>query len=89
MSEESSEVLDEPQASVPVKRPNLAMMGILIGGFVGMLSETSLNIALPSLMTQLHVSVGTIQWLVTGYLLVIGVVLPLSSLLTKWLQLDN
>ena len=24
------------------------------------------------------------QWLVTGYMLVIGIVLPLSSLLTKW-----
>lgn len=72
------------QAAVSVKHPFLAMFGMLIGGFVGMLSETSLNIALPNLMTQLHVSVGTVQWLVTGYMLVIGIVLPLSSLLTKW-----
>ncbi|WP_243673987.1 DHA2 family efflux MFS transporter permease subunit [Lentilactobacillus kisonensis] len=60
------------------------MIGMLIGGFVGMLSETSLNIALPSLMAQLHVSLGTIQWLVTGYMLVIGIVLPMSSLLSRW-----
>ncbi|KIS03318.1 DHA2 family efflux MFS transporter permease subunit [Paucilactobacillus wasatchensis] len=72
------------QAAVPVSHPLLAMLGMLIGGFVGMLSETSLNIALPSLMVKLNVSVGTIQWLVTGYMLIIGIVLPLSSLLTRW-----
>lgn len=72
------------QAAVPVSHPLLAMLGILVGAFVGMLSETALNIALPSLMTQLHVGIGTIQWLVTGYLLVIGIVLPLSSLLARW-----
>nr|WP_125712887.1 DHA2 family efflux MFS transporter permease subunit [Agrilactobacillus yilanensis] len=73
-------------AAFPIKRPMLAMMGMLIGGFVGMLSETSLNIALPSLMTQLNIGVGTAQWLVTGYMLVIGIVLPLSSLLSRWLS---
>jgi DHA2 family lincomycin resistance protein-like MFS transporter len=71
-------------AAKPVAKPFLAMIGMLIGGFVGMLSETSLNIALPSLMTELHVSIGTIQWLVTGYMLVIGIILPMSSLLSRW-----
>ncbi|MDN6453025.1 MAG: DHA2 family efflux MFS transporter permease subunit, partial [Lactiplantibacillus plantarum] len=72
------------RARVPVAHPMLAMMGMLIGGFVGMFSETSLNIALPQLMAQLHVSTATVQWLVTGYMLMIGIVLPLSSLITKW-----
>ncbi|GEO70163.1 DHA2 family efflux MFS transporter permease subunit [Levilactobacillus acidifarinae] len=71
-------------ARVPVAHPMLAMMGMLIGGFVGMFSETSLNIALPQLMTQLNVSTATVQWLVTGYMLMIGIVLPLSSLISKW-----
>ncbi|MCH4172237.1 MAG: DHA2 family efflux MFS transporter permease subunit [Lactobacillus sp.] len=71
------------QAAKPVAKPFRAMLGMLIGGFVGMLSETSLNIALPSLMTQLHVGIGTLQWLVTGYMLIIGIVLPLSSLLNR------
>ena len=72
------------KARVQVAHPMLAMMGMLIGGFVGMFSETSLNIALPQLMAQLNVSTATIQWLVTGYMLMVGVVLPLSSLITKW-----
>ncbi|MFD1417655.1 DHA2 family efflux MFS transporter permease subunit [Companilactobacillus keshanensis] len=66
-----------------VEHPFLALMGVLIGGFVGMFSETSLNIALPSIMKAFSIETGTAQWLVTGYMLVIAIVLPLSSLLTK------
>ncbi|MEJ6358847.1 DHA2 family efflux MFS transporter permease subunit [Lactiplantibacillus plantarum] len=64
--------------------PWLVLLPLMIGAFVGMLSETSLNIALPQLMNHLQIGQATIQWLVTGYMLIIGVVLPLSSLLTKW-----
>lgn len=72
------------KAQVDVKRPWLAILPLMIGSFVGMFSETSLNIALPQLMKALQVGQSSIQWLVTGYMLVIGIVLPLSSLLTKW-----
>ncbi|MFD1319048.1 DHA2 family efflux MFS transporter permease subunit [Loigolactobacillus zhaoyuanensis] len=60
------------------------MAGLLIGGFIGMFSETALNIALSPLTAKLGVSAGTIQWLVIGYLLMVGIVLPLSGLLTRW-----
>lgn len=67
-----------------LSHPKLAMVAMLLGAFVGMLSETSLNIALPKLMLSLRVNMATIQWLVTGYMLVIGIILPLSSLISKW-----
>ncbi|MGN1283590.1 MAG: DHA2 family efflux MFS transporter permease subunit [Limosilactobacillus sp.] len=69
---------------ISVHHPKLAMVSILLGAFVGMFSETSLNIALPTLVQALQVNTGTIQWLVTGYVLVIGIVLPLSSLINRW-----
>lgn len=72
------------QARAPVKRPMLAILGVLVGAFVGTFSETSLNIALPQLIYALNISTASAQWLVTGYMLVIGIVLPFSSLLTKW-----
>lgn len=72
------------RAIVQVDHPWRVMVALMIGAFVGMLSETSLNIALPQLMQAFKVPTGTIQWLVTGYMLVIGIILPLSSLLTKW-----
>lgn len=72
------------QARQQVKQPKLMMISMLLGAFVGMFSETSLNIALPQLMTAFHVNTSKIQWLVTGYMLVIGIILPLSSIITKW-----
>ena len=67
-----------------IQHPWLALMGPIIGAFVGMLSETSLNIALPQLSQSLNIGNATLQWIVTGYMLVIGIILPLLSLLTKW-----
>ena len=72
------------KARIDVKHPWLAILPLMIGSFVGMFSETSLNIALPQLMKALQVGQSSIQWLVTGYMLVIGIILPLSSLFTKW-----
>lgn len=62
----------------------MALIGILAGGFIGLFSETALNIALPTLMQELKVDEGTVQLLITGYMLVIGIVLPLSGLISHW-----
>lgn len=77
------------QPRVQVHYPKLAMVSIMLGAFVGMFSETSLNIALSQLMAERHVSQDSIQWLVTGYMLVIGIILPLSSLLTSFQIKDS
>ncbi|HJE96712.1 MAG TPA: DHA2 family efflux MFS transporter permease subunit [Ligilactobacillus acidipiscis] len=79
-----TQTVELPKAQVEVKRPWMAMAGMMIGAFVGMLSETSLNIALPNLMDTFGLAASTVQWLVTGYMLVIGIILPFSSLITKW-----
>lgn len=76
--------LNKTKAVVEVKNPWLAMTPMLIGAFVGMLSETSLNIALPTLGKDFGVSTASLQWLVTGYMLMIGIVLPFASLISKW-----
>lgn len=60
-----------------VRHPKLAMVSMLLGAFVGMFSETSLNIAF-------NMSTATLQWLVTGYMLIIGIIMPLSSIISKW-----
>ena len=39
------------QARKQAAHPGLMMVSMLLGAFVGMFSETSLNIALPKLMT--------------------------------------
>lgn len=73
-----------PTANVHVSHPRLILLGLMLGSFVGMFSETALNIALPSLMQAFSISQSTVQWLVTGYMLTIGICMPLTSLLTRW-----
>lgn len=67
-----------------IKHPYLVMMGLYLGAFVGMFGETALNIALPQLSAAFQVDTSLMQWMVIGHMLIIGLVLPLSSLLSKW-----
>ena len=53
---------------------------ILIVGFLGVIFDTTIvSVALHTLATQLHAPVSTIQWVTTGYLLALGIAVPLST----------
>ncbi len=53
---------------------------ILIVGLVAALLDTTVvNVAINTLRADLHASVPTIQWVNTGYLLAMGMVVPLSG----------
>lgn len=75
------------EARVKVAHPYLTMMGLYLGGFTGMFSETCLNIALPQLGVAFGVATAITQWLVIGYMLVIGLVMPFASILMKWFSI--
>lgn len=60
------------------------LFAMLLSGFIGLFSETALNVALTPLMNLLKVEATTIQWLTTGYLLVMGILVPVSGLLLQW-----
>ena len=72
------------EARVKVAHPYLTMMGLFLGAFTGMFSETSLNIAIPQLGATFGVDTAITQWLVVGYMLVIGLVMPFAGILMKW-----
>lgn len=59
----------------------LLILSVLIGGFMTVLTETLLNNGLPAIARSLNVTTATVQWLSTGYLLVIGIMVPVSALL--------
>lgn len=73
-----------PTARCPVAHPVLVLMGLFLGSFTGMYSETACNIALSQLTIAFSVDISLTQWFVISYMLAIGLVLPFSSLLTKW-----
>ena len=66
-----------------VKETNIkAMMAILLfGGFLSLFNETILNVALSKLMVEMGVSATTIQWLSTGYVLIVAIMVPTSAFL--------
>lgn len=59
------------------------VMALMIGAFVAILNQTLMNVALPKMMTDLNVSTTTIQWLTTGFMLVNGVLIPVSAYLME------
>lgn len=60
------------------------LTALLLCGFVGMFSETALNIAMTNLMEVFQISAATAQWLTTGFLLTLGIIMPMSGLLLQW-----
>jgi DHA2 family lincomycin resistance protein-like MFS transporter len=52
---------------------------LTISGFFCMLNETVLNMALKNVMSQFDISAITAQWLSTGYMLIMGVSIPISA----------
>lgn len=59
------------------------LTALLICGAVGMFNETSLNIALTNLMEVFQISAATAQWLTTGFMLTLGILMPMSGLLLQ------
>ena len=60
---------------------NLIVSVMLISAFVAILNQTLLNTALPHIMRELNINENTSQWLITGFMLVNGVMIPLTAYL--------
>ena len=55
--------------------------GIL--SFCGVLVETAMNVTFPTLNAEFQVNTATVQWLITIYLLVLAIIVPLSGFLKR------
>lgn len=51
----------------------------LVGPFMTQLDSTVVNLALPTIRQALHSPIATAQWIITGYLLALALMLPLSG----------
>ncbi|MCD8821392.1 DHA2 family efflux MFS transporter permease subunit [Staphylococcus gallinarum] len=61
----------------------IMVITMLFGGFFGLLNETLLTTALPSIMKEFDIDYTKVQWLTTAFLLVNGVVVPLSAMVIQ------
>lgn len=69
---------------VQVRHPKAMAFTLMFGAFIGLFGETALNMALTNIIADFSVNSATAQWLTTGYLLTLGILVPVSSLLIRW-----
>ena len=55
----------------------------VLGSFLAQLDATVVNVSLSSLAVDLHSSLATIQWVTSGYLLALALMLPLNGWLVE------
>lgn len=56
---------------------------VVLASAFGNLSQTAVNAMLPEIMGEFSLEVGLGQWLTTGYMLVLGITVPVSTYLSK------
>lgn len=77
------ETMQDSAAIAQKVRKAPILISLLLSGFIGMFSETALNVALSDLMEVLKITPSTAQWLTTVYLLTLGILVPISGLLIQ------
>jgi EmrB/QacA subfamily drug resistance transporter len=73
-------MMEQPNVQI---RKGPIVASLLIAAFVALLGQTLLNVAIPSMMEDLGIDENVIQWLITGYLLVNGILVPISAFLIE------
>ena len=68
-------------ASQTQRHWGVALAVLVIGAFMAILDSSIVNIAIPKLESVFSVNTAEVQWVVTIYLLVLGVVVPAAGYL--------
>ncbi|WP_440706137.1 MDR family MFS transporter [Heyndrickxia oleronia] len=72
----------------PFKRPGFVIV-LLVGAFIAILNQTVLVIALPKIMEDLNVTANNAQWLITAFMLINGIMIPVSAFLLNQIASRN
>jgi len=74
-------VQQQPPAGAPALDRAVIVTGLVVicGQIMAILDTTIVNVALDTLSRELHASLSATQWVITGYLLALGMVIPLSG----------
>jgi DHA2 family lincomycin resistance protein-like MFS transporter len=86
-TDESSTVKTPGSGQVPEPqhqaRNALVINLLLVSTFVVILNETVMSVATPRLMTDLGISASSAQWLTSGFLLTMAIIIPISGFLLQ------
>ncbi|MFJ6356755.1 DHA2 family efflux MFS transporter permease subunit [Pseudarthrobacter oxydans] len=76
-----------PAAPEKMSRESVTIIStLLVATFVVILNETIMNVALQRLMVDLQVDAPTVQWLSTGFMLTMAVVIPTTGFILQSLS---
>ncbi|XOQ53027.1 MAG: High-copy suppressor of rspA [Succiniclasticum sp.] len=73
----------EPFKRVADARLYLSIIAAGLLSFTGVVVETSMNVIFPTLMAEFGISTSLVQWVTTGYLLILSILIPTSSFLKQ------
>ncbi|TLM75451.1 MDR family MFS transporter [Pseudarthrobacter sp. NamB4] len=77
----------KPGAPEKISRESVTVIAtLLVATFVVILNETIMNVALQRLMVELQVDAPTVQWLSTGFMLTMAVVIPTTGFILQSLS---
>lgn len=65
------------------KKTLLAILGASLMAFCGVLVETSMNVTFPTLMKQFGLPMNVVQWIATGYLLLVSLTMATSAFVQR------
>ncbi|WP_206918347.1 DHA2 family efflux MFS transporter permease subunit [Alicyclobacillus suci] len=65
-----------------IKFPYLQLAILIIGTFMAVLDNSIVNVAIPKMETALNSNTNQIQWVITAYMLVSGITIPMTSWLS-------
>lgn len=62
-----------------IKKQQALLAALVMAGITTMLNSTTVSIALPSFMTIFNTNIRMVQWIMLGYMLPLGMAMPLAS----------
>ena len=83
MTEPSAARTQPPGPTVAQASPGFVIGLLVMSAFVMILNETIMSVALPRLILDLGVPATTVQWLTSGFLLTMAVVIPTTGYLLQ------
>ncbi|MFA4927611.1 MAG: DHA2 family efflux MFS transporter permease subunit [Patulibacter sp.] len=77
-----------PSPGLPAESKRLIAL-LVVSSFIVILNETIMSVALPELMEDLAITATTAQWLTTGFLLTMAIVIPVSGFVLQRFQVKQ
>ncbi|WP_050616439.1 DHA2 family efflux MFS transporter permease subunit [Bacillus testis] len=71
------------QKEITERNKKILLVVLVAGCFLSTLNQTLLNVALSNFMDVFDVKAATVQWISTGFMLVNGVLVPITAFLMK------